>query len=216
MSGDLNHSHPRWRRSAIRLLNGLIVLGLIIAVPLAITIVRYSQQDGAAPADAIVMLGAGIDDDGTASDAQIRRAQHAAALYHAGYAANIICTGGIAYDRPRSEAAVCADLLVEEGVPRDAIWLDEISLSTEENAIESARIMREHGWVSALVASDDLHLWRAHLLFTRYVDVVMTSPAQATTGPTPPLEYLRILFREMAAMVWLAFKDALGLPFTRV
>jgi len=95
-------------------------------------IYALGQTDHAAPADVIVILGGGVFQDGTPSSAEIRRAQHAAALFRRGLSPLILCTGG--YDSPRhtiSEAAACAELLQAAGLPSSAIMIEEQSQSTE-------------------------------------------------------------------------------------
>ena len=85
-------NRPSHARSGLRqwamCVTALGVAALVIALgALAVTIVRYGATDRARPADVIIVLGGG--DVGTA-----RRAEHAAALYHAGYAPHVLCTGG--------------------------------------------------------------------------------------------------------------------------
>ncbi len=206
-----------WWRWARRILLGALVAGLGIGLTLAVTIAAYGAQDGAASADLIVVLGGGVHLDGRPTEAMERRALHAAALYAAGYAPAVVCSGGYTLEIPVSEASVCADLLVAGGVPRGAVWLEEQSRSTEENAIYTAQLMQAQGWRTALVTSDSYHLWRARLLFELHgVALAGTSPAQATTGPLNPLEYLASLGREVLALFWQGAKDLLGLPFTHV
>lgn len=203
----------RWLR---RGLIALVVALLLLALGTAFTVHRYGLHDGAGQADVIVILGAGLEQDGQPTPAMIRRVAHGAALYAAGYAPWLICSGGFTVSVPLSEAAVCADLLAAEGVRRDVVLLEEGSLSTEENAIYTAALMRGQGWTTALITSDDYHLWRATLLFEAQGVTVLTSPSQATTGPISPLEYTWSVAREVAALFWQAFKETLGLPFTRL
>lgn len=206
-----------WRGWGGRLLSVGALAGLLVGLVMAVNVYQFGQQDGAARADVIVVLGAGLHPDGQPTEAMRRRAEHGAALYAAGYAPAVVCSGGYTLEIPVSEASVCADLLAAEGVPREAIWLEEQSRSTEENAIYTAQLMQAQGWRTALVTSDSYHLWRARLLFELHgVALAGTSPAQATTGPLNPLEYLASLGREVLALFWQGAKDLLGLPFTHV
>jgi uncharacterized SAM-binding protein YcdF (DUF218 family) len=210
----LRRAKQVWKRRWVRLVFLITALGLLLGLGLAAQVRQYGLVDRAAPADVIVVLGAGLYPNGQPNPGMTRRAEHAAALYAAGYAPWVICSGGFTVGVPVSEAAACADLLVARGVPREVILLEENSLSTEENAIYTAALMRAHGWQTALVTSDDYHLWRTTLLFQAHGVALTTSPAQVTTGPIPPDQYLVSLGREVAALVWLTIKNALGLPFT--
>lgn len=64
------------------------------------------------------------------------RVLHAARLYRAGKAPVVVASGGrLPWSAAeRSEAADMADLLVEWGVPREAVLLEERSRTTSENA----------------------------------------------------------------------------------
>ena len=202
-----------WGRVAVVVAAVIMAVGLVLAVQVHL----YGAQDGATAADVIVVLGGGLDPDGSPNHVTVRRAAHGAALYAAGYAPAIVCAGGFTRGIPMSEAAACAEVLVAHGVPRAAIWLEEASHSTEENAIHTAVLMRQQGWQTALLTSDRFHLWRARMLFEKYgVTVAGTSPAQATGPALNPLEYVGSVGREVLALFWQVGKDALGLPFTDV
>ncbi len=191
---------------------GIALVGGLAAffggVLLALVIVHYGEEDRARPADVIIVLGGGVD--GTT-----RRTQHAAALFHQGYAPYLLCTGGIGRGGHISEAAFCAQIAQNAGVPADAIVLEEHSRSTEENAIYAAAIMQEHGWQTAVLVSDDYHLWRARWIFTRQGVTVWTSPAQLTSGALGRGHEAFAVLRETVAFGWQIGKSVLGLPFTR-
>jgi uncharacterized SAM-binding protein YcdF (DUF218 family) len=105
----------------------------------------------------------------------------------------------------------------QHGVPASAIVLEERSLSTEENAIESAAIMRARGWSSAVIVSDDFHLFRAHWLFEQQGVRAYMSPAQITSDDgIGDREKALAVLREVAALIWQVGKSLLGLPYTHV
>lgn len=167
----------------------LLAAGLMIA--------RYGAHDRARPADVIIVLGGG--ESGTT-----RRAVHAAALYARRIAPVVLCSGGVRLGDGRSEAEWCAAVLAGRGVPAEAVALEQSSRSTEGNAREAAAIMGRAGWTSAVLVSDDFHLWRAWWTFRDQGVRVWTSPAQVTTGALPPAEKLFGVGREIAALGWLA------------
>jgi uncharacterized SAM-binding protein YcdF (DUF218 family) len=199
----------RWQRWLLRGIVLVGALGVVIVIVLAVVIVRYGMADRAKPADVIVVLGGG--EEGTT-----RRAQHAAALYHQGIAPVVLCVGGTTWTSGLSEAAHCAAVAGQLGVPADAIIIEADSLSTEENAIRSAALMRGRGWSTAVVVSDDYHLLRARWMFARQGVTAWTSPAQITTGSLKLSEKTISVLREIGALVWYALKTLLGLPYTRV
>ena len=198
---------------------GLLGFGAILAVWLAVAfllgVAAYSQgrMDHAEPSDVIVVLGSGLRRDNSPGPALYRRAIKAADLYAQGIAPSIICTGGIAANRTRSEADACAEILVDQGVPASAIVLEERSRSTIENALFTRDIMAERGWNTAVVVSDGYHLLRASWIFGDLGLNVVTSPAE--TDP-PPYTLFTSLAREVAALHLQALISLFNLPITHV
>ena len=143
-----------------------------------------------------------------------RRSQHAAALWQAGVADRIICAGGRGDGMSTSEAAACRDILARNGIPRSAVILEERSRSTEENAINSAAIMRELGMQSAALVTDDCHILRASWIFRQQGLDLSASPVPACRYSAPG--FIGYALRELAAINWQLFKDALGLPLTHL
>src|SRR5260221_5259413 len=87
-----------------RIVLTLLATGFIIYSASAFYIYQYGQTDHAAPADAIIVLGGGVNRNGSATDAERRRASHGAALFKQGLAPYVICTGG--YDSPQHAKTV--------------------------------------------------------------------------------------------------------------
>lgn len=191
-------------------------LAALSPVALGLYIYQYGQADRAAPADVIIILGAGTRPNGTPAAAYTRRIRHGVALYDAGLAPYMLCTGGYTERRPVSEARACVGLLRDLGVPESAILFEEISRSTEENAIEARRIMNEHGLTTAILVSDNFHLLRAEWIFRDQGIPITLSPAQATVGPLYWRTAVSNTAREVAALGWYALKGVLGLPHTNL
>ncbi len=189
-------------------------MGCALATAAAVTIYEYGQTDHAAAADLIVVLGGGTQSDGSPSPATLRRTQHAAALYREGFAPYILCTGAYTHQHPKSEAQACSEVAQKEGVPASAILMEERSTSTEENAIESRKVMDQYGFRTALIVTDNFHMLRAEMLFKKQGIPVFLSPAQATAGPLEWWWAVYNTYREVGALVWYEVKTALGLPYT--
>lgn len=204
------------RRFSRRLLCiGIVLLGvwLIVCLLLGGALYIYGLTDRAVPSDVIIVLGSGLNRNQTPGPSLRYRSQRAAELWHAGYAPTIICTGGYARWATRSEADGCAEVLRNNGVPAEAIILEDRSRSTEENAVYSHEIMRARGWETAVVVSDGYHLLRATWIFSAEGMNFTTSPTS-----TPPRITARVLAvgREVVALHWQLFKTVFGLPFTFV
>ena len=202
----------RIRNILLRFILITLLIELIVCIALVSFIHFYGQADHAQPADAIIVLGSGLRGDGRAGPALLRRSIHAADIWREGYAPVIICTGGVTMGRPRSEAAACREVLIDNGVPEDVIYLDERSRSTEENALFSHEILAEHGWQNAILVSDAYHLLRAQWIFGIEGITVTTSP---TVNP-PVMTYVISVAREVAALHWQLIKEVFQLPVTYI
>ena len=204
---------PRISRRLLRVVLVLAGAWLTLCIVLASAVHFYGLTDRAEPEDVIIVLGSGLNRNGTPGPSLRNRSERAAALWHAGYAPMIICSGGYARTASRSEASGCAEVLRENGVPESAIILEEQARSTEENAVYSHRIMRERGWETALVVSDGYHLLRATWILSQEGMTFTTSPA---TTPPRFINHLVAIAREVVALLWQLLKTVLGLPYTFV
>lgn len=121
--------------------------------------------DGFREHQAIVLLGGGVAIDPRqrgrfdlmpAAD----RMFHAAALWHAGRAPEIIATGGLGARSDWSEAHAMREVLLALGVPDEAIRLETRSRTTREHPANVADMLAERGEPVLLVTSA-LHMPRA-------------------------------------------------------
>ncbi len=194
----------------------LILLAIAVYfAAFAIAVALVGEMDNTQPADVIIVLGAGLREDGHPGPALARRSRHAAELWRRGLAPLALCTGGQTETSPRSEADACREVLRAAGVPASAILLEAQSRSTEENAIFSRQILAEYDLRQAILVSDAGHMLRARWLFHRHGISAYASPA-----PTRNLGNAwarpRQLLREFIAFNWQLFKEILQLPVTHI
>jgi uncharacterized SAM-binding protein YcdF (DUF218 family) len=163
-------------RTAARAL--LVALGALTCgvLGLAFAVDRFGQKDRARRAQAIVVLGARVLQDGTASGALQARAERAADLYRQGLAPLVVLSGGVGR-YPPAEAMAARDVAVSRGVPPDACVVETESHSTAENAAFTARLLRARGLSEAILVTDPYHLLRARQYFWRAGIRAIPSPA---------------------------------------
>ena len=118
---------------------------------------RREQLPKSARADVIIVPGYELTDDGEANHILWNRVLMAKLWYDRGAAPRLIVTGG----KPKrgiTEAAKMAEIAVELGVPKDAVFIEPRATSSIENGRFGAGLMVAKGWRSALVVSDPGHL----------------------------------------------------------
>lgn len=164
----------------------------------------------------IVVLGAAVRRDGTASPAMRRRVSHAAAVARAWPAASVVLSGGRGRRHPAgtdSEARVMAALAQAEGMAAERLILEERSSNTLENACQSLRLAARAGAQRILVVTDEPHLPRALLAFravARTHGLTVEVDGMAAPGPRGTGRRLAALCREAAAHLVYRWRLALG------
>jgi uncharacterized SAM-binding protein YcdF (DUF218 family) len=142
-----------------------------------------------ARADAIVVLGCRMPPDGSAGGALLRRVEHAATLWREGAAPLLLLSGG--GEGPWPEAQAMRDLAIAAGVPEPSLLVEATSRNTVENAVFSARLLRERGLGRVVVVTDAYHLLRARLLFRAAGLEVAAASAPPPNYPRDVVMYVR-------------------------
>jgi uncharacterized SAM-binding protein YcdF (DUF218 family) len=186
-----------------------MVAWLSLAVSIGLAVHVSGRRRALRQADVIIVLGSGVNRDGSAGPTVTRRAGEAATLWKAGLAPMVLCSGGYTSGYPKSEAAACRDVLLQEGVAGAAIHLEDRSHDTGENALFSHPIVQARGWRHALLVTDSFHMLRASVIFSRRGIPHQRAPVAADAIPRG--WYLNRLGREVIALQWQAVKELL--PF---
>ncbi|GAB2821090.1 ElyC/SanA/YdcF family protein [Actinocorallia aurea] len=124
---------------------------------------RITDAAGAPKADVALVLGAGLDPDGTPTPFLARRLDRAMELLEQGKAKVLLLSGDnsrTAYDEPTA----MRDYLVAHGVPAKVIVLDHAGFDTWDSCVRARKIF---GVTRALVVSQYFHLTRAVALCRR-------------------------------------------------
>ena len=176
-------SPQRARRRKRLILAGVLVLApLLYLGALGWWLNNWGSRDRAQNADAILIFGSGVRENGTASPTLRARTHHAYGLWQRGLAPTLVCTGGIGTNPP-AEAVVQEKLLRSWGVPASAIVREEKSTSTWENARFAAPLLPPGATVIAV--SDPYHLWRCKRDCAQFGMVAYPSPSLANWARLP-------------------------------
>ena len=167
----------RWR-PARRVFCGCLAAGLALLAGLEVMILDRGQSDRTPlPADAVIVLGAGVN--GTEPSLSLRTRLDKALEYLA-YWPDIpaVLTGGTGYGEEISEAACMYDYLTARGVDPDRLILEDRAENTAENFALSRPLLEAAGVDPAAdtvaVVTNDFHIARSELIAARqgYGDTV--------------------------------------------
>ncbi|MDT3235847.1 MULTISPECIES: YdcF family protein [Pseudomonas syringae group] len=156
----------------------LLSLGLLFILTAGL-IAMDGLSDNAQTSDAAIVLGSKVTPDGVPSARLQARLDRAVELYRQGRVRNIIVSGGTGVEG-FSEAVGMANYLAERsGLPREAILLDEQGNTTKDTARNSAQIMKQRGFKSAVVVTQYFHITRSrYALYQAGVTQVSTAHAR--------------------------------------
>ncbi len=195
---------------------GLLVIVSFLSVaytPLPNLLARWrSVPSRVAAAEAIVVLGGGIEDGRTLSLVSLRRTVHGIRLYRQGLAPLMIFSGGTA-GQGAAEGPVMALLAVELGIPSDAIWVETQSNDTRTEALEVARLVRPKQVRKILLVTDAVHMKRASTAFQRVGFEVLAAPAETVSAnartPEGRLYLMHQVSREALARLYYWVRERL-------
>lgn len=153
------------RRKVIPLLKLALLVGLagLAALALVNLVVWWPSRgsivalEDARPAQAALVLGAGVWDDGTPSAVLMDRLTVAYDLYRAGKVRKILCTGDhgeTGYD----EVNAMRRYLEKRGVPTEDVFMDHAGFDTYDSMYRARDVF---GVRSAIVVTQAFHLPRA-------------------------------------------------------
>ena len=157
-------------------------------------------------ADAVVVFAGGVGESGNAGGGAQERIGKAVALYHQGVASRLIVSSGFVFTLREAESMRA--IAIANGVPADAILLEERARNTYENVAFTNRILEQHNWRRIALVSSPYHMRRALLTWHKaapQVDVIATPPEVSmfyAHGRGASLEQVRGLLQEYAAIVY--------------
>lgn len=153
------------------------------------------------PCDVIIVLGAAVWSGGQPSPALSQRMCHAIRTLHAEQGKTLLVTGGLGKNPP-AEARLMRQLALDAGVPSSRVFVEDQGASTLESAMRCRQIMRQHGWSTALIVTDRIHLRRSLLTFRRLGIHATGSSPPGVPYSRKPWKRWRYRVREKLAFAW--------------
>lgn len=183
---------------------------------------RYPQPSEV-QGDVIVVLGGGatsstpdIDGEGNLSGAAANRLLVAVRL-HRLTGLPILFSGGQVFSDTGNEANIAKRQLLGLGIPEEAILVENRSLNTEQNAVNTAELLKEKGYDSPVLVTSAFHMPRSVLEFKQAGVKVLPYPADYWTNGRFAFYPGRLVPNgEAVQITGLALKEYLGLLAARI
>ena len=125
-------------------------------------------------AEVIVVFAGGVGESGKPIGFQERVTQ-AVDLYRAGYAPKLIFSSGYVFTL--REAEVMKAVAIDNGVPAEAILLEEAAKNTYDNVRLTKQMLDRNGWNRILLVSSPYHMRRAMLTWRKLAPGIVVVPA---------------------------------------
>lgn len=111
------------------------------------------------------------------------RCLYAAWLYKSWRQLPVLASGGPERGKPHGvpDSVVMKDVLENAGVPANAIWCESRSVSTHENAVDSADLLRGKGIRNIVLVTSAYQMLRADLCFRKEGLTVIAAPCDYRT-----------------------------------
>jgi uncharacterized SAM-binding protein YcdF (DUF218 family) len=157
------------------------------------------------PADAIVVFAGGVGESGEAGGGFQERVTQAIGLYRSGMAPRMVFSSGYVFTM--REAEVMKTLAMANGIPPEAIVLEEQAASTYQNVAYTRRILNERHWTRVLLVSSPYHMRRAMLTWKKVAPEITVIPTPVPESQFythewgASLEQIRGIVHEYAALV---------------
>lgn len=154
------------------------------------------------PADAVVVLGAGVSRHGVLGSHSLRRVVEGVRLYHLGLAPRVLLMGPGRRGGP-TEASVRARLALELGVPESALELEVRGATTRHEARLAWERLGGPGRRRVLLVTGSFHMQRAQALFRRAGFEALPAPS-ADLDPDADEPLARLALSRGLIQEWLA------------
>ena len=147
-----------------RVLLILLAAGLLVfAAVEGLLLAKGHQENDALPADAVLVLGAGVN--GTTPSMALQTRIDAAARYlQANPDIPAVLSGGQGPGEDISEARAMYDALTDRGIDPERLILEEQSANTRQNLQNSLALLPDDYHKTVAIVTNDFHMGRVRLL----------------------------------------------------
>ncbi len=141
----------------------IVILGVLAFLFLVSYILSYAKTTTTYNETAIIVLGCGLESDGTPSYTLKNRLDGCINYYNKNPNSYIVVTGGYSRGNKITEADGMKNYLVENGIPENKIICEFQATNTKENFVNSLQILKISGINadSIVFVTNSFHCYRA-------------------------------------------------------
>ena len=155
---------PSKKKRALRILAALIIIGILLPLGTSLYVMASTESRILSPeqaqglkADAILVLGARVWNNGQPSGILKDRINTGVALYESGVSDRLLMSGDHGQE-DYDEVNAMKEYAIELGVPAEVIFMDHAGFSTYESVYRARDIFQVK---TVVIVSQQYHLYRA-------------------------------------------------------
>lgn len=178
---------------------GIMIIGvLVFTILLGIILHAGNKNQLDTEADVLIVLGAKVNPEGMSLTLR-RRADKAYAFLIKHQDALAVLSGGQGQDEPMSEGLAMYEYLIEKGIDKERLFVEDQSVNTEENIRFSYELLESEGVydrmeeLKFLIVSSRFHIFRATMI-AKQNNYEMSGLGCSTLQILEPNYYLREVF----------------------
>lgn len=144
---------------------GLIILCLVMFFTILYLVLKYEKSNCEKFCEYVLVLGARILDEDTPCKVLENRLISAIIYLQKFENSKVIVSGGTGIDEPISEGYVMKKYLINHGIDKHRIFVEDLSTNTFENLKNTKRILKDVDEI--LIITSKYHLFRSKFLARR-------------------------------------------------
>lgn len=196
----------------------LFVTGTAVLIVFAILYLPFTQrrltriltvEEELLFAEAIVVLGGGLESDGSPKVSTLERIDYGIHLFEVGFSNYLILSGG-AKANDQVEADEMYKVALDKGISPEAVLRETKSQNTYENVLHTKRLLSQHSIKGKVIlVTSPYHMQRAVSCFKKQGVEVLPAPVNNSEiyayGFYQNLRNLRLLMHEFLALVYFRY-----------
>jgi len=153
-------------KNVLRIVKYLVFIGFLIIIFIEVDVIIFGIKSKPSESDCIIVLGCQVKGIYPSPFLQARL-NDGIRLYKEGYGKYIIVSGGKGAGEDITEAVAMKNFLLDKGIDKNKIVMEDQSRNTMENLDFSKKVMEGKGFKTAVVVSNKYHLKRVSLMSKR-------------------------------------------------
>jgi len=181
----------------------LIMLAVFCYLMLTGYVLSHAKSTVNYNESAIIVLGCGLNSDGTPSHTLQNRLDGCIDYFHNNPDVYIVVTGGLSRHKNQTEGVAMKKYLMDNGIPSDRIITEEKATNTQENFIFSRQLLERLGTDTDNVCyvTNSFHIYRAGV----YAKQAGFSGIKALSVKTDAAVFIPAVLREVIAVAMMMF-----------